>query len=201
VKKRLDVLLVERGLAESRARAQALIMAGEVSVSGRVLDKAGTQVDSAVEIAVREPLPFVSRGGFKLAGALDDFGVSPAGYVCADIGASTGGVNARHLAALPEPVDLVVIDVSFISLELILPAAKPFLKPDGQIIALIKPQFEAGREEVGKGGIVRDPQIHAAVKEKIVRFAESIGLTVLGVIPSPITGTEGNIEFLIHLRN
>ncbi len=237
-KKRLDVLLVERGLAETRERAQALILAGDVTVGERVIDKAGTPVDPSAEIEVRAPLPYVSRGGYKLAGALDAFGVNPAGCVCADIGASTGGftdvllqrgaakvyaidvgygqlawklrqdprvvvmdrVNARHLKQLPEPVDLVVIDVSFISLEPILRAALSFLKAQGEIIALIKPQFEAGREQVGRGGIVRDPAVHRAVVEKISRFAETIDLEPLNVIESPIKGTEGNTEFLIHLR-
>jgi 23S rRNA (cytidine1920-2'-O)/16S rRNA (cytidine1409-2'-O)-methyltransferase len=239
MKRRLDVLLVERGLAETRERAQALIMAGAVSVGGRVLDKAGMQVDKAADITLREPLPYVSRGGYKLAGALDAFGVDPAGWVCADVGASTGGftdvllqrgavkvyaidvgygqlawklrqdarvkvmdrVNARYLEALPEPVDLVVIDVSFISLELVLGAARRWLKLQGQIIALIKPQFEAGRELVAKGGIVRDPKVHAAVVAKVKAFAQSSGFDVLAVTPSPIRGTEGNVEFLIHLRN
>jgi 23S rRNA (cytidine1920-2'-O)/16S rRNA (cytidine1409-2'-O)-methyltransferase len=237
MKKRLDVLLVERGLAETRERAQALIDAGNVVIHGRVMDKAGAQVDSAVEITIREPLPYVSRGGYKLAGALDAFGVSPSGLVCADIGASTGGftdallqrgaakvyaidvgygqlawklrqdprvivmdrVNVRYLEKLPELVDLVTIDVSFISLELILPAVKPLLKPTGHIIALIKPQFEAGREQVGRGGIVRDPNVHAQVIEKITRAAKEIGLKRLGLIPSPLLGTEGNVEFLMYL--
>ncbi len=239
-KKRLDVLLVERGLAETRERAQALIRAGDVQVVGRVMDKASTQIDANAEITIRAPLPYVSRGGYKLAGALDAFSVAPQDFVCADIGASTGGftdvllqrgakkiyaldvgygqlawklrndarvvvmdrVNARYLEKLPERVDLVVIDVSFISLEHILRVAQTLLKPHtGQIIALIKPQFEAGKNEVGRGGIVRDPQVHRAVQEKIARFSESLGLRVCGLIQSPIVGTEGNVEFLIHLRN
>lgn len=239
-KKRLDVLLVERGLAESRERAQALILAGDVQIAGRVMDKASTQIDAHAELTIRAPLPYVSRGGYKLAGALDAFNVDPNGFVCADIGASTGGftdvllqrgakkiyaidvgygqlawklrqdarvvvmdrVNARYLEKLPERVDLVVIDVSFISLEHILRVAQTLLKPHtGQIIALIKPQFEAGKNEVGRGGIVRDPQVHRAVQEKIARFSESLGLRVNGIIESPIVGTEGNVEFLICLRN
>jgi 23S rRNA (cytidine1920-2'-O)/16S rRNA (cytidine1409-2'-O)-methyltransferase len=238
MKKRLDVLMVERGLAESRERAQELIRAGEVMIHGRVMDKASAQVDSAVDITIREPLPYVSRGGYKLAGALDAFGVNPQGLVCADMGASTGGftdvllqrgaarvyaidvgygqlawklrqdarvivmdrVNVRFLEQLPELVHLVVIDVSFISLELVLLPAQQLLKPEGQIIALIKPQFEAGREQVGRGGIVRDPQVHEQVIEKITRAAERIGLKQIGMMQSPIQGTEGNIEFLIHLR-
>lgn len=238
-KKRLDVLLIERGLAETRERAQALILAGDVNVAGRVVDKAGAQVDSAIEITIRAPLPYVSRGGYKLAGALDAFGVNPAGLVCADIGASTGGftdvllqrgaakvyaidvgygqlawklrqdprvivmdrVNARYLEGLPEKIDLVVIDVSFISLEHMLRVAQTLLKPNvGQVIALIKPQFEAGKNQVPRGGIVRDPEVHRAVQENIVRFAQSLGFTVQGLMPSPIVGTEGNLEFLISLH-
>lgn len=238
-KKRLDVILVERRLAETRERAQALILAGDVNVAGRVVDKAGAQVDSAIEITIRAPLPYVSRGGYKLAGALDAFGVDAAGLVCADIGASTGGftdvllqrgaarvyaidvgygqlawklrqdprvivmdrVNARYLEGLPEKIDLVVIDVSFISLEHMLRVAQSLLKPDiGRVIALIKPQFEAGKNQVPRGGIVRDPEVHRAVQENIVRFAESLGFVVQGVIPSPIVGTEGNREFLISLH-
>lgn len=231
--------MVERGLAESRERAQELIRAGAVTIHGRVMDKASAQVNGAAEIVIRERLPYVSRGGYKLAGALDAFAVNPQGMLCADIGASTGGftdvllqrgaakvyamdvgygqlawklrqdarvvaldrVNARYAEPLPEPLDLVVIDVSFISLELILPTAKSFLKPNGQIIALIKPQFEAGRAQVGRGGIVRDPQVHAQTIEKITRAAERIGLQRRGLIQSPIQGTEGNVEFLIHLEN
>lgn len=239
-KKRLDVLLVERGLADTRERAQALILAGDVNVAGRVVDKAGAQVDSAIDITIRAPLPYVSRGGYKLAGALDSFALNPSGLVCADVGASTGGftdvllqrgaakvyaidvgygqlawklrqdprvivmdrVNARYLEVLPQQVDLVVIDVSFISLEHMLRVAQALLKPNvGQVVALIKPQFEAGKEQVGRGGIVRDPQVHRAVQEKIARFAESLGFVVQGLIPSPIVGTEGNVEFLIYLRN
>lgn len=239
LKKRLDVILVERGLAETRERAQALILAGDVNVAGRVVDKAGAQVDSAIEITIRAPLPYVSRGGYKLAGALDAFGVDAAGLVCADIGASTGGftdvllqrgaarvyaidvgygqlawklrqdprvivmdrVNARYLEGLPEKIDLVVIDVSFISLEHMLRVAQSLLKPDiGRVIALIKPQFEAGKNQVPRGGIVRDPEVHRAVQENIVHFAESLGFVVQGVIPSPIVGTEGNREFLISLH-
>lgn len=239
-KKRLDVLVVERGLAETRERAQALIIAGDVNVAGRVLDKASSQVDSNIEISIRAPLPYVGRGGYKLAGALDTFAVDPTGLVCADIGASTGGftdvllqrgavkvyaidvgygqlawkirqdprvvvmdrVNARYLEGLPEPIDLIVIDVSFISLEHMLRIAPILLKPNtGKIVALIKPQFEAGKGQVGRGGIIRDPKVHQAVQDKIVRFAGTLGLTVGGLIPSPIVGTEGNVEFLIYLMN
>ncbi|MGE5139186.1 MAG: TlyA family RNA methyltransferase [Rudaea sp.] len=237
MKKRLDVLLVERGLAPSRKQAQALILAGDVAVAGNKIEKAGAQVDPDVEISLRAPSPYASRGGYKLAGALADFGVSPAGKVCADIGASTGGftdvllqqgasriyaidvgygqlawklrqdsrvvvmdrLNARYLESLPEPVDLIVIDVSFISLELILRVAVRLLNPNGEIIALIKPQFEAGRGKVGRGGIVRDKETHRSVLQKIVAVSQSLGLYVLGLTRSSIHGTEGNVEFLIHL--
>ncbi len=238
-KKRLDILMVERGLAESRERAQELIRAHAVTIHGRVMDKASAHVSDAAEIVVHEPLPYVSRGGYKLAGALDAFDINPQGMICADIGASTGGftdvllqrsaakvyaldvgygqlawklrqdprvvvmdrVNVRYAERLPEQLDLVVIDVSFISLELILPTAKNFLKPDGQIIALIKPQFEAGRAQVGRGGIVRDPQVHTQTVEKITRAAAALELERGGLIPSPIQGAAGNVEFLIHLKN
>ncbi|MGB8645453.1 MAG: TlyA family RNA methyltransferase [Anaerolineae bacterium] len=237
MKKRLDVLLVERGLAETRERAQALVLAGDVSVNGRTFDKAGMQVDAAAEIVVRAPLPYVGRGGYKLAGALDDFGVSPEGKVCADIGASTGGftdvllqrgaarvyaidvgygqlawklrqdsrviimdrVNARYLDRLPEPAALIVVDVSFISLELILPVARNLLTSTGEMVALVKPQFEAGPERVGRGGIVRDPATHRLVLEKVVGAADSRDLRVLGLVRSAIAGAEGNVEFLVHL--
>lgn len=236
-KKRLDILLVERGLAETRERAQALILAGEISINTRVVDKAGAQVDASAEISVRAPLPYVGRGGYKLAGALDEFDVSVVDKTCADIGASTGGftdvllqhgavrvyaidvgygqlawklrqdsrvvvmdrVNARYLENLPELMDLIVIDVSFISLELILRVAQKLLTPNGEVIALIKPQFEAGRERVGRGGIVREVETHRLVLEKILRAVEISGLGVLGLARSSITGTEGNVEFLIHL--
>jgi 23S rRNA (cytidine1920-2'-O)/16S rRNA (cytidine1409-2'-O)-methyltransferase len=237
MKKRLDVLLVERGLAQTRERAQALILAGEVKVDNRAADRAGMRIDESAGITVRSPLPYVSRGGYKLAGALDEFRVSPTAMVCADLGASTGGftdvllqrgaervyavdvgygqlawrlrldprvivldrVNARHLQSLPEPVDLVVIDVSFISLQLILRVTERLLKPVGEVVALIKPQFEAGRERVERGGIVRDVETHRQVLEKIVQASTTLGLRVLGLSRSTIKGTEGNVEFFIHL--
>jgi 23S rRNA (cytidine1920-2'-O)/16S rRNA (cytidine1409-2'-O)-methyltransferase len=239
MKKRLDVLMIERGLAETRERAQALILAGEVSVNQRVVNKAGAQVNDTAEVVVRAPLQYVSRGGFKLAGALDEFGVDPAGKICADIGASTGGftdvllqrgaakvysidvgygqlawklrqdprvvvmdrVNARYLEALPEPVQLATIDVSFISLELILRVAQRLLNPQGEILALVKPQFEAGRGQVGRGGIVHDVKTHRSVLEKIARAADELGLVVLGVARSSIQGSEGNVEFFVHLSD
>jgi 23S rRNA (cytidine1920-2'-O)/16S rRNA (cytidine1409-2'-O)-methyltransferase len=236
-KKRLDVLLVVRDLAETRQRAQALILAGNVRVNQQVVTRAGALVAEDAEITVRAPLPYVSRGGIKLAGALDAFGVNPRDKVCADVGASTGGftdcllqrgaarvyaidvgygqlawklrtdprvvvmdrVNARYLDALPEPLDLVVIDVSFISLTHILPVAYKLLHAHGECIALIKPQFEAGRHQIGKGGVVHAAEVHRAVLEKIVQFVESHDWHVRGLCRSPITGTDGNVEFFIHL--
>ncbi len=236
-KKRLDLLLVERELAESRQRAQALIMAARVEVNGRVVEKAGALVSTDAAITIQESLPYVSRGGYKLAGALDHFRVNPRGKICADVGASTGGftdcllqrdaarvyaidvgygqiawklrndprvvvmdrVNIRHLHALPEPIDLVVIDVSFISLTLVIPVVRSLLEPDGELIALIKPQFEAGRAEVGKGGIVRDVRVHRAVIAKIAEHAQTRDWRVLDLCRSPITGADGNAEFFIRL--
>lgn len=236
-KSRVDQLLVDRGLAESREKAQALILAGEVFVNGQKADKPGrlTTVDARIEVVGR--LPYVSRGGIKLAAALDAFGVDPAGMVAIDIGASTGGFtdcllqhdavrvhavdtgagqidwklrtdprvvlhehfNARHLSLeeIGELVDLIVCDVSFISVTLLLPRFPALLKPDGQFIVLIKPQFEAGREHVGKGGIVRDPALHEACCAKVREASESLGFRTR-VVPSPILGTEGNREFLMH---
>lgn len=238
-KKRLDILLVERELVESRQRAQALILAGKVAVNDSVSVKVGTLVDENANIVIRESLKYVSRGGLKLEGALDTFGVEPRGKICADVGSSTGGftdcllqrgaarvyaldvgygqlawklrsdarvivmerVNARYLQNLPELIDLATIDVSFISLTQILPAVKLFLQPHGQAIALVKPQFEAGRDEVGKGGIVRDVSIHRAVVEKIAQYALGSHWGVLGLCRSPITGMEGNVEFFVHLSS
>ncbi|MDX1663916.1 MAG: TlyA family RNA methyltransferase [Candidatus Promineifilaceae bacterium] len=237
-KERLDKLMVERGLAQSRTRAQALIMAGEVRVDGVRADKAGTPIRLDAEIEVDEPLPYVGRGGYKLAGALEAFGIDVVGRVCADVGACTGGftdvllqrgaarvyaidvgygqldwklrqdtrvvvmerTNARHLEALAESVSFVAIDVSFISLTLILPAVRQWLARDSDIVALIKPQFEAGRERVGKGGIVRDPAVHREVLERLLAWAREAGLPPAGLIRSPIEGTEGNVEFLVWLR-
>ncbi|MBI5652874.1 MAG: TlyA family RNA methyltransferase [Chloroflexi bacterium] len=236
-KKRLDVLLVERGLVETRQRAQALILAGDVRVADRVVDKVGTPIAEDAAIAIRAPLPYVGRGGFKLAGALDAFALAPREKICADIGASTGGftdcllqrgarrvytidvgygqlawklrndprvivmdrVNIRLLDALPEPLDLAVIDVSFISLSLVFPVVKRLLQPRGEIVALVKPQFEAGRDQVGKGGIVRDARVHRAVLEKIARAARTNDLHMRGICRSPITGADGNVEYFIYL--
>jgi len=243
-KSRLDVLLVARGYAESREKAQALILAGDVEVVGYPSTKAGMQVPDEVDIRVATPEhPWVSRGGIKLAHALDVFAVDVAGRLGLDIGASTGGftdvllergarhviavdvghgqlhwrlrsdarvtlhegVNARALtsADLPElgaGAGIITIDVSFISLKHILPVVPPLLASRGDVIALVKPQFEAGRADVGAGGIVRDPAIHARVVENVSAAAAEVGLTRLGVVDSPITGAEGNKEFLIHLR-
>ena len=236
-KERLDVLLVSRGLAESRATAQKLILAGEVFIGENRADKPGTPVAVDAPIRVRAGLPFVSRGGSKLQAALDAFGLGVSGWICADVGASTGGftdcllqrgaarvyaidvgygqldwklrqdprvvvmerINARYLATLPEAIDLVTIDASFISLTLILPAVTGWLQPEGHVIALVKPQFEAGREQVGKGGVVRDASIHADVLTHVLRWANEHGLAPQQVIRSPVIGPAGNVEFLAWL--
>jgi 23S rRNA (cytidine1920-2'-O)/16S rRNA (cytidine1409-2'-O)-methyltransferase len=237
-KKRLDLLLVQRGLADSRQRAQSLIMAGQVSVDQQIVDKPGTRVPEDGEVTVAGSLPYVSRGGFKLEAALDAFDLNVNGSVVADVGASTGGftdcllqrgarrvyaidvgygqlawklrqdprvsvlerTNARYLASLPEPIDLATIDVSFISLRLILPTAAGWLRREGEIVALVKPQFEAGRDQVGKGGVVRDPTIHRAVLESITTWAADNELGLQGLLCSPIKGPAGNIEFLAHWK-
>jgi 23S rRNA (cytidine1920-2'-O)/16S rRNA (cytidine1409-2'-O)-methyltransferase len=239
-KERLDLLVVARGLAESREQAQRLIMAGEVEVDGVRQDKPGRSIPQAAEITVRAPLPYVSRGGLKLAAALDVFVRDVAGLVAVDVGASTGGftdcllqrgvarvyaidvgygqlawklqidprvvvldrTNVRHLDALPDGVlaDLAVVDASFISLALVMPATLRLIKPDGQVIALIKPQFEAGADQVGKGGVVRDPKVHRRVLVETCALAASLGLTVTGLIVSPAPGPAGNIEFLVWLQ-
>lgn len=237
-KERLDTLLVERGLAESRARARAYIMAGEVTVNGQRVDKAGTAVPRDARIELAAPMPYVSRGGYKLAGALDAFGVSVIGRICADVGACTGGftdvllqrgaarvyaidvgqgqldwklrqdervavlerTNARYLESLAEPIDLAVIDVSFISLKLILPAVRGWLNDTGEVVALIKPQFEAGPESVGKGGIVRDPAVRRAVLADLLGWAVAEDWAVSGLTRSSIQGADGNVEYLVWLR-
>ena len=240
-KKRLDVLLTEQGYADTRSKAQAIIMAGQVYVDGQKADKPGVSFEDTVSIEVRgETCPYVSRGGLKLEKALRDFGVKPVGYVCSDSGASTGGftdcllqqgakkvfaidvgygqldwkirsdervvvmerTNIRYVTPedLGEPLDLSVIDVSFIGLEIVLPAIKNLLKPDaGQVLCLIKPQFEAGKENVGKKGVVRDPQIHKMVLDNFVALVDRLQFTILGLTFSPVKGPEGNIEFLAHL--
>jgi 23S rRNA (cytidine1920-2'-O)/16S rRNA (cytidine1409-2'-O)-methyltransferase len=235
-KKRLDLLMVERGLAESRQQAQRLIMAGQVLVDDHPVDKPGTRVAIAADLRASSGPPYVSRGGLKLEAALEAFAIDVEGQVAADVGASTGGftdcllqggaarvyaidvgygqlawklqqdprviimdrTNARYLEDLPEPVSLVTVDVSFISLKLILPVAMNWLGPGGQIVALIKPQFEAGPDRVGKGGVVRDPAVHRQVLLDITSWAGSQGLVLQGLIRSPITGPAGNIEFLAH---
>lgn len=236
-KVRLDVLLTEKGVVESRNRAQALIMAGRVRVDGQVLTKPGVQVPDEAAITIEQDLPYVSRGGLKLAAALTEFQIDPAQAVCADVGASTGGftdvllqggaarvyaidvgygqldwklrqdervvvmerTNARYLETLPEPVNLVTIDASFISLKLILPVVKKWLTTPGQVVALIKPQFEAGRSQVGKGGVVRDRMIHRQVLVNMAEFVTGAGFKVLGIALSPITGPAGNHEFFLCL--
>ena len=239
-KERLDVLLVSLGLAESRAKAQATIMAGEVYVNGQKADKSGTEVDITSNIEVRgSACPYVSRGGLKLEKALKNFGVDPTGYVCSDSGASTGGftdcllqqgaskvfaidvgygqlawkirndprvvvmerTNIRYvtLEDLGEPLDLSVIDVSFISLGLVLPVVKTLLKPTGQVLCLIKPQFEAGKDKVGKKGVVRDPAVHEEVLQNFISLAKSLDFTIRNLTFSPVKVPEGNIEFLAHL--
>lgn len=242
MKRRLDQLLVDRGLVESRTRAQALVMAGKVFSGERKMEKAGQQVAEDIALEIRgQDHPWVSRGGLKLAHAIEHFAIDPTDAVAIDVGASTGGftdvllqggaakvyavdvghgqlawklrnndrvvvlekTNARHLTAeqVPETVDLVVCDASFISLKTVLPAALSMVKPGGRLVALIKPQFEAGRAQVGKGGVVRDPDVHAAVCDDIRAWLDGLGgWRIDGVVPSPITGPEGNIEFLISAR-
>lgn len=240
IKKRLDVLLTEQMYADTRSKAQAIIMAGQVYVNGQKADKPGTAYEENVQIEVRGvTCPYVSRGGLKLEKALRDFGVKPEGFVCSDSGASTGGftdcllqqgakkvfaidvgygqldwkirsdervvvmerTNIRYVTPedLGEPLDLSVIDVSFISLKIVLPAIKALLKPTGQVLCLIKPQFEAGKEKVGKKGVVREPEIHKEVLDTFVETVTDLGFTILGLTFSPVKGPEGNIEFLGHL--
>ena len=240
VKKRLDVLLTEQGYADTRSKAQAIIMSGQVYVNGQKADKPGVSYEETVELEVRGAVcPYVSRGGLKLEKALRDFGVKPEGYVCSDSGASTGGftdcllqqgarkvfaidvgygqldwkirsdprvvvmerTNIRYVTPdqLGEPLDLSVIDVSFISLKIVLPAIKELLKEDGQVLCLIKPQFEAGKEKVGKKGVVRDKETHKEVLDNFVALAAELNFTILGLTFSPVKGPEGNIEFLGHL--
>jgi 23S rRNA (cytidine1920-2'-O)/16S rRNA (cytidine1409-2'-O)-methyltransferase len=239
-KQRLDVALVERGICETRSKAQSLIMARRILVNGQHVDKAGANVSEDDELRIEElEHPWVGRGGMKLAHALREFGISVEGKTCADIGASTGGftdvmlksgakkvyaidvgygqidaslrndlrvvnrekVNARYLTAadFEETIEFVSIDVSFIPLKLILPAVATFLR--GELVALIKPQFEVGKADVGKGGIVRDENKRAAAVAAVVAFAREIGLDVRGVIESPVKGAEGNVEYLMYAGN
>ena len=242
-RERLDKLVVDRGLAPTRARAQALILAGKVTVAGQVVTKAGTTVAADAEVALREDdHPYVSRGALKLVAALDAFAIDPTGAVCLDIGASTGGFtdlllrrgaskvyaidvgygqlawslrqdprvvvlereNVRELdpGKVPEPCDLAVIDVSFISLTLVLPKVRELLRPPAgkSVIALVKPQFEAGREHVGKGGVVRDPAARQGAIDKVATWAAAHGFAPGATVESPIHGPAGNIETLLHLR-
>jgi len=237
-KKRIDVMLVEKGLAESRAKAQAMIMAGDVLADGKIVLKAGTLVNKDADVSVAEPPPFVSRGGFKLDYGLGYFGLDVRDAVVADIGASTGGftdcllkrgvrrvyavdvgygqldyrlrqdhrvivmdrVNARNTPDIREKLDMVVVDVSFISVEKIIPAIAGLLKEKGSIIVLVKPQFEAKRKEVGKGGIIRQPEIHARMLGRFVKWVTDNGYRLKGLVGSPIEGASGNREFLTWLK-
>ncbi len=242
---RLDQLLLARGLADSRARAQALVLAGQVRVNGQVQSKPGTQVDDSSALEVAAALPYVSRGGYKLAHALDSFALDPAGLLALDVGASTGGftdvllqrgaahvyavdvgygildwalrqdprvtvlerTNIRHLDALPSPPDeppplpaCATIDVSFISLRLVLPPVQRLIAPTAWIVALVKPQFEAGSKNVGKGGVVRDSAVHRRVLREVLHAATEQDWTPRGLVRSPITGPAGNVEFLVWLQ-
>jgi len=242
LKKRLDILLCDLGLAESREKAKAVIMAGTVYVNNQKADKPGEAVEEDAKVEVRgNPLPYVSRGGLKLEKALQRFSIKLDGVVCMDVGASTGGftdcmlqngaqkvysvdvgygqlawklrsdervislerTNARYLTAeqIPEKIGFASIDVSFISLKIILPAIKPLLLGCGYLVCLIKPQFEAGRDKVGKKGVVRDRKVHTAVIEDIMLFAFQNSFSVLGLTYSPVKGPEGNIEYLLYLQN
>ncbi|MCB8927199.1 MAG: TlyA family RNA methyltransferase [Ardenticatenaceae bacterium] len=237
-KERLDKLLVARGLVPTRSKAQGIILAGEVLVDGTMVDKPGTAVPLEAAIELKAQLPYVGRGGFKLAGALEAFELDVTGNISADVGACTGGftdvllqngasrvyaidvgygqldwslrqdervvvlerTNARYLEDLGEPVNFVAIDVSFISLRLILPAVKQWLAEGASIVALIKPQFEAGPKQVGRGGIVKDTAVHRAVLLELWQWLRENDFGVLGLTKSPVTGADGNIEFLVWLQ-
>jgi len=240
-KVRIDVLLVERGLAPTRQKAQAMLLAGAVLVNDRPVDKSGTQVDSLAEVRIRgNPIPYVSRGGLKLDSALDHFGIDPNDLRVLDAGISTGGFTdcllqrgARHVydvdvgkaqvaweirrnpavtlfervnirefdpALLGEPVDLVVADLSFISLTLVLPVLYAALRPGGTALPMVKPQFEVGRENIGRKGVVRDEALRLAAVDKVARAAIECGFVYLGATPSPVPGPEGNIEYFLHLE-
>ena len=240
MKQRLDRLLVERGLAESREKAQAIIMAGEVLVEGQKALKPGHSIDVSSRIEVTGKAPYVSRGGVKLAAALESFGIAVDGAVCMDAGSSTGGftdcllqhgaarvhavdvgagqldwklrndprvvvhegINARNLRFedIGEPIDLATLDVSFISATLILPAMAPLLRPEGRMVILVKPQFEVGKGQVGKGGIVRRPELHEAACVRVAEAAKNLGFET-SIMESPIRGAEGNKEFLLYARH
>jgi 23S rRNA (cytidine1920-2'-O)/16S rRNA (cytidine1409-2'-O)-methyltransferase len=237
-KQRIDILLAERKLSNSRTEAQRLVMAGQVTVDGRLVTKPGTRVQSEAQIKIAERMPYVSRGGLKLEAALDAFEIPIEGRIAADVGASTGGftdcllqrgaqrvyaidagygqldwslrqdervvvmerTNARYLEALPEPIQVATADVSFISLTLILPRIRDWLASEEWIIVLIKPQFEAGRKHIRKGGVVRDPDVHRQVLRRILTWAAENGLPPEGLIRSPVKGPAGNVEFLALLH-
>lgn len=239
-RRRLDLSVVERGLAESREKARALILAGQVLVNGQKADKAGANIDADARIELLAQPRYVGRGGLKLEAALDHFGISPARKICLDIGSSTGGftdcllqrgaarvyaidvgtgqldwklrndprvvvqeqVNARYLTReqVPEPIALAVCDVSFISITMILPVLAGLLAPDAQMVILVKPQFELDRDQVGKGGIIRDPRLHQLACQRVERAVQALGFQA-DIIPSPILGAEGNREFLLHARH
>ena len=238
-RRRIDLLLVERGLAASRERAQALLMAGQVYLDGMPVTKAGALVAPDASLEVRAGLPYVGRGGIKLAHALDTWGLDVSGLVALDVGASTGGftdcllqrgarrvyaldvgrgqldhrlrrdprvvvmerVNARYPFPLPEAVDLATVDVSFISLRLVLPTVAQHLKPGGHLVALVKPQFEVRREQVGRRGVVGDPRVHAEVLGRMVVWSVENGFRLRGLAPSPILGDAGNREFFLLLQH
>ncbi len=235
---RIDILLVKRNLAPSRAKAQRLLMANQVTVDGVQVTTPGALVRAEADISIKQPPPYVSRGGLKLEAALDAFQIDVRNRTAADVGASTGGftdcllqrgakhiyaidvgygqlawslrqdarvtvmerTNARYLRALPEPISLAVVDASFISLRLLLPRIRDWLLSDGTVISLIKPQFEARKTQVERGGVVRDPQIHRQVLARILTWAKQNGLPPCGLIRSPLTGPAGNVEFLAQLR-
>lgn len=237
-KVRLDKLMVEQGLVETRAKAQGFILAGEVLVNGQRIDKAGTAVSPEATIELKASLPYVSRGGLKLAAALTEFQLEIDGRVAADVGACTGGftdvmlqnganyiyaidvgygqlnwnlrqhpqvevmerTNARYLEALPQPLQFVSIDVSFISLRLILPAVQKWISPQADVVALVKPQFEAGPDQVGKGGIIKDTAVHRTVLSDILQWCQQNGWAAQALMRSPVTGTDGNVEFLLWLK-
>ena len=237
-KRRIDSLMVDKGLVESRAKAQALIMAGRVVVGGKEAIKPGTLVSEAAAITISEPPPFVSRGGIKLDYALDQFRLDVSGKVMADVGASTGGftdcllkrgarrvyaidvgygqldyrlrqdsrvvvmdrVNARYPVSLPEKVDLATMDLAFISVEKVIPSVAKLLKNNGYLLVLIKPQFEAKREEVGKGGVIKQPIVHARVLGRFIVWMVEHGFRLKGLVASPILGVSGNKEFFVLLK-